>query len=273
MSAPAAAVPLFAAPEDQQAVTPWASRLPCRFEPPERWPSRTGALGDTAFWLAWQGGRLQLARGAERRAQWVPVPEVHRRAVRSTGLARACGLGRKSRPGAAGLRVLDGTAGWGVDGLSLALLGAQVTLLEQHAAIWALCDDLCRALGAQGSAGDRAVVPSAPIATAQFGSFADWLEARPGLPDGPVDVVYLDPMFPPRSKQAAPGKRLQYLSALLQDQPAPAAAVLGQWVVAARERASDRVVVKRRRLDAAGDPAPDWQIVSRSVRYDVYAAR
>lgn len=259
-------MPLYAAPEHREAVAPWARQLPCHFVEPEQWPNRSGNRCENAFWLAWHEGRLKLARGAERRAQWVPVPDVQRRAVRSTGLARACGLGRKSRQGAATVRLLDGTAGWGVDGLSLALLGARVAMLEQHGAIWALCDDLCRAVAAPGNL-------VALQATAHLGSFDDWLAGRPGLPDEPVDVIYLDPMFPPRSKQAAPGKRLQYLAALLAGQPAPAEAELARWIAGARERATDRVVLKRRRHDAPGTPAPDWQILSRSVRYDVYAAR
>lgn len=266
MSAAAAAVPLYAAPEHREAVALWAQHLPCHFVEPDQWPNGSGDRCENAFWLAWHEGRLQLARGAERRAQWVPVQDVERRAVRSTGLARACGLGRKSRQGTEAVRLLDGTAGWGVDGLSLALLGARVALLEQHDAIWALCDDLCRAVAAPGH-------PAAPQATAHLGSFGDWLAARPGLPDEPVDVVYLDPMFPSRSKQAAPGKRLQYLAGLLAGQPVPGEPELARWIAAARERATDRVVLKRRRHDVPGTPVPDWQILSRSVRYDVYAAR
>lgn len=266
MSPTATAVPLYAAPEHRDAVAPWAQRLTCHFLEPDQWPSHADAAPARDFWLAWQEGRLQLARGRERRAQWVPVREVQRRAVRSTGLARACGLGRKSKPGTRQVRLLDATAGWGVDGLSLALLGARVALLEQHAAIWALCDDLCRTLAGTGSS-------PAVQARAHLGAFDDWLAGRANLPQEPVDVVYLDPMFPPRSKQAAPGKRLQYLAGLLAGQPVPTESQLAEWVAAARQRATDRVVLKRRRLDPAGSPTPDWQIVSRSVRYDVYAAR
>jgi 16S rRNA (guanine1516-N2)-methyltransferase len=79
------------------------------------------------------------------------------------------------------------------------------------------------------------------------------------------DTVYLDPMFPPREKAALPRKSAQMLGDLL----GAADGHLPELVSAATARARGRVVVKRRRHDATW-LRPDWQILGRSVRFDVY---
>jgi 16S rRNA (guanine1516-N2)-methyltransferase len=79
------------------------------------------------------------------------------------------------------------------------------------------------------------------------------------------DVVYLDPMFPGRSKRALPGKRLQVLAALAVADPRP----LSLWLEAAVAAARHRVVLKRRSKDPLV-ARPDWQIRGRTVRFDVY---
>jgi 16S rRNA (guanine1516-N2)-methyltransferase len=79
------------------------------------------------------------------------------------------------------------------------------------------------------------------------------------------DTVYLDPMFPPRDKTALPRKSAQVLGDLLGESDVD----LRDVVPAAAQRARRRVVVKRRRHDATC-LKPDWQIVGRSVRFDVY---
>ena len=79
------------------------------------------------------------------------------------------------------------------------------------------------------------------------------------------DTVYLDPMFPPRDKTALPRKSAQVLGDLLGESGDD----LHDLVSAAIRRARGRVVVKRRRHDATC-AQPDWQIIGRSVRFDVY---
>jgi 16S rRNA (guanine1516-N2)-methyltransferase len=85
------------------------------------------------------------------------------------------------------------------------------------------------------------------------------------ITEGTFDVIYLDPMFPLRSKSALPGKRLQYLHELVGETRDVDAALLER----ARRSATARVVLKRRRTDPVL-AAPDWQIVEKSVRFDVY---
>ncbi|MEZ5558364.1 MAG: class I SAM-dependent methyltransferase [Pseudomonadales bacterium] len=196
---------------------------------------------EQGFFLWAEDDHLELHRGADRSGVWIPIAELERRARQVPELVRACGIG-----GAPSLEVVDATAGLGVDGVTLALLGAQVTLLERHPAAYVLASDLVR----------RAAV-SAGTALTEAGAYLRNC--------APVDVVYLDPMFPERRKRALPGKRMQYLAALVGADPLTPAELL----LAARGAARQRVVLKRRRHDPVLE-RPDWQILGRTVRYDVY---
>ena len=192
------------------------------------------------FYL-WAGqDHLELRRQGERGGAWVRDAELSRRITQGGELGRACGAG-------SGLEVLDVFGGWGVDGLVLAARGCRVTMVERHPAISALQEDLVR----------RSRLPSVRCV---FGDGFTAISAGPA-----VDVVYLDPMFPQRGKGALPGKRMQYLAELCAPDPRP----LADWLDAARRQARRRVVLKRRRHDPL-IAAPDWQIVGRTVRYDVY---
>jgi 16S rRNA (guanine1516-N2)-methyltransferase len=196
------------------------------------------------FYL-WAGNdHLELRRGRERSGAYVSLDELARRAARGGELLRACGA-RGERP-----RLLDAMAGWGVDGLVLAGRGFAVTMLERHPVLHALAGDLLRRSGLGG-------------VTCRC---ADGFAALSEQP--PYDVAYLDPMFPARRKGALPGKRMQWLAELA----TPDARPLSQWVEAAICGVRQRVVVKRRRTDAAVLP-PDWRIVGTTVRYDVYRGR
>ncbi len=184
--------------------------------------------------------RLELRGGPGGGAVWIRDAELVRRSARGSDLLRACGA--RTRP-----RVLDAMAGWGVDGIVLANQGCAVTLVERHPAVAALAEDLLR----------RSRVTGANVR---------WADGFAVLRERDVwDVVYLDPMFPERHKGALPGKRMQWLAALVADDSRP----LSEWLSAATAAATDRVVLKRRRKDTAIG-RPDWQLVGRTVRYDVY---
>lgn len=183
---------------------------------------------------------IALCRGRER-GIWVTLSEIERRAAQGVELVRACGATGGPR------QILDPMAGWGVDALVLAGSGCQVSLVERHPALWALQWDLIRRSGIEVSST----------------RCADGLAALDGARTW--DVVYLDPMFPPRSKKALPGKRMQWLAALARPDSRPEAV----WVERALSVARERVVLKRRRRDPVV-LAPDWQIAGRTVRYDVY---
>ncbi|MDE0007342.1 MAG: class I SAM-dependent methyltransferase [Gammaproteobacteria bacterium] len=175
--------------------------------------------------------------------------EVQRRAKqgRRGALARACG----AQPG---VSVHDALAGWGTDGLLLAMLGCRVHMTEAH-------PDVCAALAARVRA--SALLPSCAVPTWACGDAREcWHERR-------FDVVYLDPMFGDHPSGALPALRMQALAALADEMGDDE---LAQMLAAARKSAASRVVVKRRRRAPAVAP-PDWRILGRSVRFDVYRGR
>lgn len=172
--------------------------------------------------------------------------EVRRRARqgRRGALARACG----AQPG---VSVHDALAGWGTDGLLLAVLGCHVHMTEAH-------PDVCAALAARVEATALPAFCSAPT----------WActDARECWRERQFDVIYLDPMFGDHPSGALPSLRMQALAALADEMGDDE---LAQMLAAARKSAASRVVIKRRRRAPAVAP-PDWRILGRSVRFDVY---
>lgn len=193
------------------------------------------------LWAANDRLELRQGRGGRVAALWIGLEEVRRRAQQGSELRKACG-----EPGAGG-KLLDPMGGWGIDALVLAGRGWQVEVVERHPAVSALQQDLVRRSGAVGV--HCRCADGFEVLTASTG----------------VDVVYLDPMFPERRKRALPGRRMQWLAQLARQDARP----LAQWLELARAASRGRVVLKRRRTDPQVS-APDWQIVGRTVRYDVY---
>ena len=136
-------------------------------------------------------------------------------------------------------------AGLGRDAYTLSCLGCEVQAVEAVPAVWALLQDLARQLS----------VENAPVC-------ADgWVVLEKAY----SDVVYLDPIYPARSKRALPGKEMQYLRDLAPE----SAHTVADWLELARQRARSRVVLKRR----VSEPElikPDWQLRGKQVRFDVY---
>lgn len=151
---------------------------------------------------------------------------------------------------------LDATAGLGEDALLLAAAGFTVELFESDPVIAALlADALARAAG---------FPDLAPIVGRMHLHEADSIEAlRSGTPK--VDVVYLDPMFPERQKNAATKKKFQLLHRL--ERPCADEEVLLAAALAAHPT---KVVIKR---PAKGAPlagrAPAYSRTGKAVRFDV----
>ena len=172
------------------------------------------------------------------------LPRDGRQRSRKSSLARACAADR-------GMRVLDATAGWGTDGLVLARLGCRVRMLEANPLVFAMLDDRLRRSGVG--------------AERELADARSWMQSREGER---YDVVYLDPMFPPRAKTALPVRPLQVLREIVGEE----APDLSGLIRLARRSALSRVVMKRR----VHDPAvghPDWRVTGRTVRFDVYRSR
>jgi len=161
--------------------------------------------------------------------------------------------------------VVDATGGWGQDAWAIAATGCTICVIEQHAIIHALLSDgLSRAL--QDDVG-------ATIAT-RIQLVND--NAMQVLDKVDGDVIYLDPMYPARTRKKADSKKgMQFLHALL----GPSDERLSTELLAsALQTAAQRIVVKRPK-GAEPLPAPaSWSgqkttIESPNTRYDVYLKR
>lgn len=171
--------------------------------------------------------------------------------VRNEALARAAGLRQNVRP-----VILDATAGFGQDSFILASLGCEVYLFERCPAVY----DLLKEALAQ-IASDPTL---APVAARMHLTLADAGEHL-SHPPVPPDVIYLDPMFPAKTKSAAPAKAIQLLQSLA-GSDADSADLLRKALSCA-----PRIVVKRPRLSSfLADLTPHFSIKGTSSRFDVY---
>jgi 16S rRNA (guanine1516-N2)-methyltransferase len=160
--------------------------------------------------------------------------------------------------------VLDATAGLGGDAFVLASLGCRMTLLERVAAVRALLEDGMIQARRFGVAQDAALVEVLDRMTLVEADSLNYLREvseakRP-------DVVYLDPMFPVRTKSAMVKKEMRVFHSLVgQDTDADG------LLTAALSCARYRVVVKRPRIaPALAGPSPSHVLEGKSNRYDVY---
>ena len=173
---------------------------------------------------------------------------------RTQALARAIGLKKGWQP-----TVIDTTAGLGRDGFILAYLGCSVHMLERSPILASMLEDgLKRALQAAhtSEATDRI-----QFTQADSRKFLQKLkqQARP-------DVIYLDPMFPERTKSSLVKKEMIILREIAGDDK-DAAELLDIALHCAR----NRVVVKRPRLaPTLGDAEPSHAITGKTSRFDVY---
>lgn len=171
-------------------------------------------------------------------------------------LARAAGLKSGYRPG-----IVDATAGLGRDAFVLASLGSPVVLVERSPVIAALlADGLSRAADAQ---------ETAAIAARMELVIGDAVELLPELAlKGKTEVIYLDPMYPERTKNALGKIEMRLLREVAGDDP-DAPLLLATALLHARRR----VVVKRPRLaPAIAGTRPQVVITGRTSRYDIYLA-
>lgn len=153
-----------------------------------------------------------------------------------------------------GLSVLDACAGFGDD--TLGLRGDCVlTLVEQNprTALF-LAERLYQFAPSKTQKQFPVLVNDNVSNLLGRASFGQW------------DVVYLDPMFPERKKQALPKRSMQTLSELQAGHEATDIELLLQQ---AQEVAARRTVLKRRRKDPRLG-VPDHQILGAKVRFDIY---
>ena len=154
--------------------------------------------------------------------------------------------------------VLDTTAGWGADGLTLASHGQSVTWLEKEPLVHAILEYSLARLESRPENADVA----GRLALKQTNA-ADYLRALPR--DHDFACILLDPMFPAHKSGAKAGKEMQILQALTENQDIEACFEL------ALEKAINRVVVKRPLKAPVISPRkPDLCYREKTIRYDVY---
>ena len=185
---------------------------------------------------------------------------AHRREFgggRGQPLARAIGLKHGANP-----TVVDATAGLGRDAFVLANLGAQVTMIERSSILATLLTDGLHRLTNSTDGPDIANIQLQLIQA----NASEWLQQQAQNTDGRPNVVYLDPMYPHRSKSALVKKEMRALRALVGDDED--SALLLQ---AARQCALKRVVVKRPKgAPLLDDTKPSGDVHSKNTRYDIF---
>ena len=178
-----------------------------------------------------------------------------RQNVRQELLVKAVlGRDKKSAPS-----VLDMTGGLGRDSFILACAGCNVTTLERNPLVFLLLSD-----GLYRAAADIELQPIVRNIDLHFcdavkaGSVASELSS--------YDVVYMDPMFPERTKSALVKKEMRVFRDVVGEDMD-----VNQLFEQARNVARKKVIVKRPRKSAfIKDKKPTYSVEGRSSRFDVY---
>ncbi len=168
-------------------------------------------------------------------------------------LMRAIGATKKNV-----LSVVDATAGLGTDGFLMASFGCRVTLLERSPVLYELLRDAMRRYR-QTTKVNRVSLRLLHQDAIHYLSEIIEKDEKP-------DIVYLDPMFPHRTKSALVKKEMRFLREIVgEDLDAD------QLLLVALRAAKKRVVVKRPRLAPhLANRKPDFSQTGKSCRFDVY---
>ena len=174
------------------------------------------------------------------------------------GIGKAVGLDK-----AAAISVLGATAGLGRDALVLAHLGCNVQMLEKSPLVHALLEDGLRRARASH---DQPVQAALERLQLFYGDARHWFsDIKQNIRPRP-DVIYLDAMFPPRTKSASVKKDIALLQNVLEEE-----ADFSGLLVLARSCARHRVVVKRPGSKAGKDvPEPTLIVPGKSAHFEVY---
>ena len=154
-------------------------------------------------------------------------------------------------------KILDLTAGWGIDSFILAQHGKQVTMLEQNSLIHSVISRSL--LNASNISRTKAAAQRIVL---ELGNSIDYLQT---IARGKYDCIYLDPMFPQHKSNAKPGKEMQLLQKLTENLDIDACFDL------ALQKAGNRVVVKRPvRASPISLLKPDLSYREKTIRFDIY---
>lgn len=203
--------------------------------------------------------RLQLEESSQKQSSPIYVdfldPKLNFR-IKHAGknneiILKAVGIKNNDRPS-----VLDATAGLGKDAFLLASKGCEVLMLERSPIVGALLQNGLERYNKKKSGSIKLELLLSPA--------NNYLTA---LKSNKHDVIYLDPMYPPRVKSALGKKNMRILHTIVgADEDA------NEILTLALKWAKKRVVVKRPKFaQSLGLIKPDIVFVSNaSSRYDVY---
>lgn len=156
------------------------------------------------------------------------------------------------------LKAIDATAGMGEDSLLLAACGYQVTLYEQNPVIAILLKDALRR--AKKNTVLKDIVSRMQLVE---GDSIEHLNKRLD----PVDVIYLDPMFPGRQKSGLINKKLQLIQKL--EPPCSKETALFDAAMAAQP---SKIIVKRPlKSPYLDERVPSYSLKGKAIRYDCYS--
>lgn len=156
------------------------------------------------------------------------------------------------------LKAIDATAGMGEDSLLLAACGYQVTLYEQNPVIAILLKDALRR--AKKNTVLKDIVSRMQLIE---GDSIEHLNKRLD----PVDVIYLDPMFPGRQKSGLINKKLQLIQKL--EPPCSKETALFDAAMAAQP---SKIIVKRPlKSPYLDERVPSYSLKGKAIRYDCYS--
>lgn len=154
-------------------------------------------------------------------------------------------------------RAVDATAGMGEDAFLIAANGYDVTLHEQNPVIALLLKDAIRRAKKQPVLKD--------IVSRMHVVEGDSVEILANRLD-PVDLVYLDPMFPGRQKSGLIGKKLQ----LIQKMEAPCSEEEALFDAAIKAGPSKIIVKRPLKAPFLAGRKPNYSLDGKAIRYDCY---
>lgn len=156
------------------------------------------------------------------------------------------------------LKAIDATAGMGEDSLLLAACGYQVTLYEQNPVIAILLKDALRR--AKKNTVLKDIVSRMQLVE---GDSIEHLNKRLD----PVDVIYLDPMFPGRQKSGLINKKLQ----LIQKLEPPCSEETALFDAAMATQPSKIIVKRPLKSPYLDERVPSYSLKGKAIRYDCYS--
>ena len=182
------------------------------------------------------------------------IQRLNRSSPSQENLLKAIGCRKNETPS-----VIDATAGFGIDALLMAQHQCPVSCIEWNPLVCFMVAD------ALWQAQQNNTLTFLKESFQYYQNNACIL--IPELP--PHDVIYLDPMFPERRKQAKVKKYMQMMQAV---------SFLYPWIQQDEKTLFDiaftyakkRVVVKRPRADPPLISNPNHSISSQAIRFDVY---